>query len=261
MTDQKNNKIDFLVSVIMPAYNASKYISESISSVLTQTYSNLELIVIDDCSTDNTVHIVKKILQDEDRLSLIENKENSGPGISRNKGIKKSRGQYVAFLDSDDLWLKGKLNDQIEFMHSKNAAISFTSFRRFNLDDSDVGRLITVPDSLDYHGLLKNTAIATSTVVIDRYIVGEIVLTNVSKDYVEDYLLYYSVIKKCGFAFGLNKDLMRYRVVSNSFSRNKYKYAKKVWRTYRDIEGLNVFLSGYYFMHYAFRGVLKYAKF
>ena len=257
----KSDYIDGLVSVIMPAYNAEDYIVDSILSAINQSYDGVELIVIDDCSTDNTVLTVKERFNDDDRVKLIINSNNSGPGISRNNGIKTAKGRFIAFLDSDDIWLSEKLSRQISFMGRNKSGFSFTQYRRFRTSIKDVGHLINIPNSLDYKGLLKNTAIATSSVVIDRKIIGDIPLVRVSKEYIEDYILYYQILKKGFNALGLKNDLLRYRVVSDSFSRNKANYSLKVWRTYREIEGLNLFHAFYYFSSYAIRAVIKYARF
>ena len=255
--------IDFsdLVSVIMPAYNTQEYIFESIQSVLNQSSVNIELIIIDDASTDDTVSIVKKNYSNDLRVRLLANSKNLGPGIARNKGLICAKGRFIAFLDSDDIWVEEKLQKQIKFMLKKGIGMSYTQFRRFRELGNDVGRLIDIPIKLSYYELLKNTAIATSTVMIDKNVVGDIPIINVSKNYLEDYIIFYSILKKGFCAFGLKEDLMRYRVVKGSFSRNKYNYAMKVWKTYRKIENLNILSSFYYFCHYAIRGLVKYSKF
>lgn len=257
----KDQFIDGVVSVIMPAYNAEKYLAESITSVLNQTYTKIELIIIDDCSTDKTPLLVKDFINKDQRIKMIANLHNSGPGISRNNGIKIARGRYIAFLDSDDIWPSEKLNKQVFLMNNKKSGFSFTQARRFRSSVKDVGILIDIPDFLDYEGLLKNSAIMTSSVVLDRKIIGEISLVNVSKRYIEDYILFYRILKKGFNALGLKHDLLRYRVADNSFSRNKITAALRVWRTYLEVEKLSLRQTIYYFCNYVFRALIKYTRF
>lgn len=250
-----------LVSVIMPAYNAAGYIEESIGSVCSQTYTDWELVVVDDVSTDNTCEVVRGIMKSDPRIRLLEMSKNGGPGFARARGIQEAKGRYVAFLDSDDVWLPNKLEKQIGFMSSLKCVLSFTQFRRMDGASGRIGRKIDVPASLSYRGLLANTAIALSSAVVDRVLVGEWDPPAVGKNYIEDYPLFYSILKKGHKALGLKEDLLRYRVRSDSFSRSKGKYATKVWRTYRDLEGLSLPVAAWFFSQYAIRGVLKYSRF
>ena len=151
-----------LISIVMPAYNSEKYIRNSIKSVINQTYKNWELIIIDDYSTDNTVSIIEEF--QNKNIHLIKNKKNSGAAISRNKGIKLAKGNYIAFLDSDDLWNKEKLEKQINFMKSNNYDFTYTSFTY--LKERKTKKVI-IPEKLTYKESLKNTIILTSTVMIN----------------------------------------------------------------------------------------------
>lgn len=250
-------KINALVSIITPAYQAARFIGETIASVRAQTYPHWELIVVDDHSSDSTCEIVERIARDDERVKLVRQSANLGPVESRDTALKLSTGQFVAFLDSDDVWLPQKLERQLSYMRSQKAAISFTRFRRISEDGSRVGRLIPIPRRLSYSQLLKNTAMATSTVVIDRRMVGPFAMTRTACD---DFALWLEIVSRGFDSHGLDDDLMRYRVVSSSFSRNKRKYALKVWRTYRDI-GLSFPYAAWCFVNYAGRAWLKYREF
>jgi teichuronic acid biosynthesis glycosyltransferase TuaG len=249
--------INGLVSIITPAFQAARFIGDTIASVQAQTYPYWELIVVDDCSSDGTRDIVERVAQEDSRVKLIRQSSNLGPVEARDTALKSSTGQFVAFLDSDDAWLPEKLERQLSYMRSQNAAISFTRFRRISEDGSRVGRLIPIPRRLNYGQLLRNTAMATSTVVIDREMVGPFAMTKTACD---DFALWLEIVSRGFDSYGLDDDLMRYRVVSSSFSRNKRKYALKVWRTYRDI-GLSFPHAAWCFVNYAGRAWLKYREF
>jgi teichuronic acid biosynthesis glycosyltransferase TuaG len=249
--------IDGLVSIITPAYQAARFIGETIASVRAQTYGNWELIIVDDQSSDDTCDVVERVATVDSRVKLSRHAANRGPVEARDTALTLSTGQYVAFLDGDDLWMPQKLERQLSYMRSRNAAISYTRFRRMTEDGSHVGRLIPIPKTLSYGQLLRNTAMATSTVVIDRAICGPFRMPMTACD---DYALWLEIVRRGYKSYGLDEDLMRYRVVSSSFSRNKRKYALKVWRTYRDI-GLSLPHAAWCFANYAGHAWLKYRRF
>lgn len=249
---------DQLVSIITPAYKAAAYIGETIESVLAQTYPHWEMLIANDCSPDNTAEVVQAYCQRDPRIRLINMPQNGGPAAARNSAIDQAQGRWLAFLDSDDLWLPAKLDDSLTHAHFTQATIVYTAFRRISADGEQVGELVKVPASLSYHQLLGNTAIATSTVLVDGSKSGPVVMR---KTYYDDFDCWLQILKRGNMAHGLNKDLMRYRVLGQSVSRNKKKSALHVWRAYRDLENLNVIQSAWYFLQYALRGLLKYRKF
>ncbi len=251
------NPIASLISIITPAYNAENTINKTIQSVINQTYQNWELIIVDDGSNDNTNYLISKYTKKDSRIKLIS-QLNSGPAIARQTGLNKSKGRFIAFLDSDDTWLPNKLKLQIEFMISKEAILSYTAFRRVQPSTNKMGRKINVPIKLNYEQLLGNTAIATSTVMVDKIKSGKL---KMRKCHCDDFVLWLSILKKGKVAYGLNKDLVRYSVLSNSWSRNKWKNAKEVWYTYRKIEHLELFFSLRCFMKYAMNAFFKYKAF
>lgn len=247
-----------LVSIITPAFRAAEVIDETIKSVIAQTHSNWEMLIAEDCSPDNTRDVIRRWEQIDPRVRLIALERNGGPATARNAALEHASGRWFAFLDSDDLWLPQKLERTIEHAQAHHAAFVFTGFRRINADDSATGRYVGVPHVLSYRQLLGNTAIATSTVLLDRNVVGNI---RMKKTYYDDFACWLEILKRGNLAFGLDEDLMRYRVMGQSVSRNKRRSAAHVWRAYRHVEKLNLPTSLWHFSQYALRGLLKYKQF
>ena len=247
-----------LVSVITPAYNAAGFIQETIESARRQTYPWWEMIVVDDCSKDGTREIVKEEAEKDDRIRLIELPENRGSAAARNAAIDAARGRYLAFLDSDDLWLPAKLEKQLDFMWQRDAAFSFTSYRKVDAGGRLLGNPIQVPDRIDYDGLLKNTVIGCLTVMLDRSQVGPISMGagGIQRGQ-EDYVLWFKLLRSGLVAYGLQKDLARYRVLSGSLSRNKLHAARRMWKLYRKVERLSLPYSAWCFLNYAGRAYVK----
>ena len=196
--------------------------------------------------------------REDPRVRLIRLERNSGPAGARNAALSASSGRYLAFLDSDDLWLPEKLDRQLAFMTEQNCALSYTAFRRISSDGRRVGRLITVPARMTYGDLLKNTAIATLTVMLDREKTGDPVMTDVGYD---DYTLWLEILRSGEVAQGLQEDLGRYRVVRGSVSSRPMRSADWVWRVYRDIEKMSFAASAYCLCHYGARAFIKRLRF
>jgi len=247
-----------LVSIVTPAFRAASIVGDTIRSVIEQTYPNWEMLVVDDCSPDDTRDVVRRWCGEDARVRLIEHERNGGPATARNTAIAVARGRWLAFLDSDDVWLPQKLEKTLDHAKATGSPLTFTGFRRMSFDASTIGRYIGVPEKVNYSQLLRNTVIATSTVVVDRSKVGPIVM---KKTYYDDFACWLEILKRGNVAFGLNEDLMRYRVVENSVSRNKKKSAMKVWQSYREIEKLSLPIATWNFMHYALNGFMKYRRF
>jgi teichuronic acid biosynthesis glycosyltransferase TuaG len=244
-----------LVSIITPAYRCASVVDETIKSVIAQTYPHWEMLIAEDCSPDNTREVVERWMWVDPRIKLIKLDRNGGPALARNAALECAKGRWIAFLDSDDLWLPQKLEQCLEFARKCDASFVFTGFRRIPAAGGEPGRYIGVPATLNYRQLLGNTAIATSTVMLDTARTGQI---RMRKTYYDDFDCWLQVLKKGITAHGLDADLMRYRMMEKSVSRNKGKSALKVWRAYRDLEGLSIPLSAWYFTQYVVRGVLKY---
>ncbi|MFP9136003.1 glycosyltransferase family 2 protein [Devosia sp. XGJD_8] len=249
--------IEDLVSIVTPAYKAEGYVAETIRSVQAQSYRNWEMLIVEDGSPDKTAEVVASYAETDLRIRLIR-QVNSGPAMARQKALDHAQGRYIAFLDSDDLWLPEKLATQLAFMTAQDAVLSFTGFRRINADGTETGRLISAPATLNYHSLLGNTAIATSTVIIDRQKSGPF---NMTKTYYDDFVLWLGILKRGHLARGLDADLMRYRVLGLSVSRNKWRSMRMVWKTYRDIERLSLVRSAFAFARYAWNAWWKYRQF
>ena len=247
-----------LVSIITPAYRSAAVIAQTIASVQAQTHRSWELLVADDCSPDDTRAVVAQFSAHDSRIRLLPLGENGGPAVARNAALIQARGRWIAFLDSDDLWLPEKLERCLAFAQSEKAALVFTGFRRINADGTQTGRYIGVPHTINYAQLLGNTAIATSTVLIDRNQTGDIQMENV---YYDDFVCWLSLLKLGLLARGLDEDLMRYRVSAQSVSRNKKNSALQVWKIYRQVEKLGLATSVWHFANYAVRGWLKYRHF
>lgn len=243
------------VSVITPAFNARRFISETVRSVMTQTFSDLEMLIVDDCSKDDTAEIVRDLGRADARVRLIQHRENAGPATARNTALEQAQGRYIAFLDSDDLWLPGKLEAQVTFMRDRDAALAYTQYRRISETGEPISPVIPIPARLDYRGLLKNTAMATSTVVVDRAKTGPL---RMIRTYYDDFALWLTILKRGFVAHGLREDLMRYRVVTGSWSRNKLRSAYYTWRVYRDVERLGAAYAAWCLVHYAWNGYRKY---
>lgn len=247
-----------LVSIVTPAYKAQNYIAETIASVRAQSYPRWEMLIVDDCSPDRTFDAAMAAAAGDERVRILRQEKNGGPAAARNRALAEASGNWIAFLDSDDLWQPEKLKYQLAFHRACGAKITFTAFRRFSGIPRREGSLVTVPGRLTYFDLLGNTAIATSTVLVDRSRSGPIVMKDV---YYDDFVCWLEILRPGGEARGLNEDLMRYRVLDTSVSRNKYKSSREMWRIYRETLGLGLFGASWYFGRYAVNGVRKYARF
>lgn len=249
---------DSLVSIITPAFRAEEVIAQTIASVQAQTHVHWELLVADDCSPDATRSVVADFARQDQRIHLLALDRNGGPAAARNAALARARGRWIAFLDSDDLWLPQKLERCLAIAQATNAALVFTGFRRISSDGTQTGRYIGVPPRLGYTQLLGNTAIATSTVLLDRRQTGDISMQPV---YYDDFVCWLGLLKRGLLAQGLDEDLMRYRMGAQSVSRNKKNSALQVWNIYRETEKLGLTASSWYFANYALRGWLKYQRF
>lgn len=247
-----------IVSVIMPAYNAQQYIEEAIGSVQGQTFSQWELIVVDDCSGDNTAQIVSQLAREDPRIYLHRNDENLGAAKSRNQGLELYKGAYVAFLDSDDLWHPKKLEYQIEHMGKTGADLGYTAYTVMDAQGRKVFQDYLVPSQVDFDGLLKENVIGCSTVML-RGEVGK--KYRFSEEYYhEDYVLWLEMLRDGCTAAGLGEVLVEYRFHEQSKAGNKAKAAAMRWQIYREYLGLSLPKSLWYFSHYALSGLRKYRK-
>ncbi|PLX70547.1 MAG: glycosyl transferase [Denitrovibrio sp.] len=246
--------MDELVSIILPMYNDEKFIKEAVSSVLSQTYENWEMIIIDDASTENSLEIIEDFASNDSRIRVFSFDKNKGLSEARNKAIEEAGGKYIAFLDSDDLWLPEKLERQIDFMKENNLPFNYSSYFLIDSLGDDIGKFIT-KRSLTYKDILKTCSIGMLTVVYDAEKIGKRPFELVHMR--EDYLLWLSIVKELKVVYGILEPLAKYRVRGRSVSSNKLKAAAKQWRVYRDHLGYSFVRSLYYFVHYAFFGIKK----
>lgn len=243
-----------LVSIIMPAYNAEQFIAQAIASVQAQTLTDWELIVSDDASTDATFAIVQRIAKQDDRIVVLGPAGNNGPARARNRAIEHATGRYIAFLDSDDLWKPGKLATQIGFMQQNQVAFSFSSYDRLAEDGAFLGEH-RVARAVNYRSLLKSCTIGCLTAIYDTHVFGKKFMPDVRG--AEDFGLWLSLLKNIDKAYPVADNLASYRVRTQSLSSDKWKAASYTWRIYREVERLSLFRSAYYFLHYAYRGVVN----
>ncbi len=242
----------------MPTYNSDKYVREAIASIRSQTYQHWVLNVVDDASTDNTANILRELESLDDRITVTVNDKNVGAAVARNTSINKATGQYIAFLDSDDLWEVGKLERQLIFMQSIDAAFSFTAYKVVNENGEDSGQLVdAVPlMKVGYRDMLaKKATLGCSTVILDQSVIGQMKMPLLRTG--QDYAYWLSILKKGYFAYCYHHGLTHYRIVPGSISRNKINKAKRQWEIYRTLESLNLFESSWYFVNYAWRAVFR----
>ena len=242
------------VSIIVPMYNAEKFIVKTIESVLSQTYENWEMLIMNDVSTDNSLAVVNEFAKKDDRIQVVNTEKNMGVVKGRNHLIDLANGKYIAFLDADDYWHSQKLEKKIKFMKEKNASISCTEYTRVRENGEKINEIVIKPE-ISYTDMLKNNYLGCLTVMYDVEKVGKRYFKELEKN--EDYVLWLEIVKDVKTIYGLKENLAYYRVLDNSRSSNKSKTAKVRWEIYRKIEKLPLLKSIYYFMHYAVRAVLK----
>ena len=244
-----------LVSIINPCYNSKNFINQCVESVLAQTYTNWEIIIVDDFSTDNSREVISSLTEKDIRIKAIYLDNNIGAANARNIALKEAKGKYVAFLDSDDLWHYHKLEKQILFMRSNDIAFSYTSYQLISEDGSRLKKTIKAPFQITYYGYLKNTIIGCLTVVLDREKIGSFEMPNISTSH--DMALWLLIMKRGIIAYGLEDSLASYRIVSNSNTSSKIKASIDVWKVYREVEKLSFVYSFWCFSNYIFNAIRK----
>lgn len=248
--------ISVKVSIIMPTYNVGDVVSDTIESVLKQTYIDWELIIVDDCSSDNTIEVIKSYIAKYSNIKLFINDINRGAGISRNIAINKANGQYLAFLDSDDLWFPEKLMKQITYMEKNNLPISHTSFNFIdNVGENRVGGVLA-SEKVNLIDNLKNTEIGTSTAIIDKFLVTEPIFFCEQRAR-QDLKLWIKLLGLGYSSYGINEVLVSYRVRKNSVSSNKIKMLWITWNVYKNINTITRTKRVICFINYFFNAIKK----
>lgn len=251
----KDNYINGLVSVIMPVYNAEQFISETLESILNQTYKNLEVIIVDDCSIDRSFQKIKPYIIANRKIRYHKLDKNSGAAVARNIALKFAKGRYVAFIDSDDLWLINKTEKQLTLMKNKNAAFSFTAIEMIDEEGKFIKSKRKIKKVVDYNILLKNTTIACSSVIIDRYITGDFQMPLMRS--FQDYATWLMLLRRGIIAYGLDEVLVKYRKRRGSLSSNKLESLKKIWRIYTQYENISIYKAAYFLMNFVFNAAKK----
>ena len=243
-----------LVSVIMPSYNTGCFIKETIESVLAQTYSAWELIIVDDCSTDNTDEIVRPYLTNE-KVRYIKNETNRGAAVSRNRALREAKGKWIAFLDSDDLWEKHKLEKQIAFMTKHDYHFSYTNYCEIDENSIPNGRMVTGPKKITKTGMYNYCWPGCLTVMYDAEVIGLIQIEDIKKN--NDYAMWLKVCKTAN-CYLLDENLAKYRKHSGSISNHSYKkLIKWHYKLFREADYRGVLLSIVFTIRNLFCGAYK----
>ena len=235
-----------LVSIIVPVYNAEKYIEFTINSVIEQSYNNWELLLIDDCSVDNSKSIIENYSKKDVRIKYYKQKKNSGPAVARNRGIDLAKGRYVCFIDADDLWEKDKIKRQLEFMKIKECAFCYHSYVFANEEGIPTEKKVIAKEKLTYKDALKNNIISTITVMFDLKKIDKELIKMPNLKYVEDTATWWKILRNGYVAYGIGDLFSISRRIPNSTSSNKLKTQKYLWNLYRKEEKLSILSSIYY---------------
>lgn len=248
-----NEFIDGLVSVIIPTYNSATYIEKTVKSVLQQTYENLEIVMVDDCSKDNTREVLGRIAESDSRVRLFFQEKNGGAAVARNTAIKEAKGRYIAFLDSDDLWEPDKLEKQVRVLKNGNPFV-FCAYDAVNEDGNTIRNKIKVKTQVNYKDLMTKTYISTSTVIYDRELLGnpEMPLRRTG----QDYAFWLVLLKKCD-AVGIDEALVHVTQRRGSLSKNKFHSLIDIYETQTKFENINKFVAGIHTVRYFFYALKK----
>ena len=244
------------VSVITPVYNVEKYIDKTLKSVFSQTYEEIEIVLVDDCSKDNSAKIISSFQENHPEIVYYLQPKNMGAGAARNKALELASGQYVAFLDSDDLWIPEKTEKQINLMEKKNCPFSYSAIEMMDEEGKKIKGKRNIKTTCDYKYLLHNTIIATSSVIIDRKVLGDFRMP--LRRGGQDYATWLSLLRNGTIACGINEALVRYRVGRNSLSSNKFKSIKQVWEIQTKDEQINKVMALMNVCCFVFNATKKY---
>lgn len=246
-----------LVSVIIPVYNCELFLSSTIDSVLAQdSEKKLEIIIVNDCSSDNSEKIIQKYIKKHSNIFYFKNNINLGAGESRNIGLSKAKGRFVAFVDADDLWKSDKIKKQLRLLQEKNAFFSYTAIEMIDKNGKKIKNKRKLKTEITYSFLLKNTMIANSSVLIDRNILGDFKMS--TRRMSHDYSTWLRLLRNGSKAYGVDEALVSYRVHSSSLSSNKLKSAKYIWDIQKEDEGLSSIHILFNIACWSVNSILKY---
>ena len=247
-----------MISIVVPVYNAAPYIENTVQMVLQQTYQDFELILVDDCSTDNSVALLEKLLEQRKdvRLRLVKKERNQGAAAARNTGLDMASGRYIAFLDADDVWLPHRLEAGLRFMEEKKAGFVFSAYEFGDEQARGTGKIVHVPEKLTYRKALSRTVVFTTTTLFDTTLVPKELLRMPTVPS-EDTATWWQILRNGHVAYGLDQVLAIYRRPAKSLSSNKLVALQRIWNLYRKQEKLGLFSSAFYFCFWALRATLR----
>lgn len=247
-----------MISIVVPVYNAAAFIRQTIEMVQAQNYTDWELILVDDCSKDNSCEIIETYLKDkpDSRIRLIKKEKNEGAALSRNRGIREAKGRYIAFLDADDVWIFHKLQTQMDYMKKTGAGFVFSAYEFGDENAVGTGKIVHVPESLTYKKALSRTVIFTTTVLLDTEKIPKelIYMPNVPS---EDSATWWQILRAGHVARGIDEVLAIYRRPGKSLSSNKLKAIQRIWYLYRKVEKLPLLTSCFAFVGWAYRASIR----
>lgn len=249
-------KKQVFVSVVIPAYNAQKYIEKTVRSVLQQTYTNYEIVIVDDCSSDETYAIVQALAQEDKRIKYYQNEKNAGVANTRNYAIAQCAGEYIALLDADDLWVETKLEKQIKLLEETKAQIAYCSYAFIDENDKEILRPFIVPETTAFEAMLAKSVISCSTAMIDRRLFEKYQFE--PDVYHEDYVLWLKMLRDNVKAVGDTEVLAYYRLMEGTRSANKINSAIKRWQVYRKSMKMSLVKSVIAMIQYVINGLIKY---
>ncbi|WP_125780874.1 glycosyltransferase family 2 protein [Pseudoalteromonas rubra] len=247
-----------LVSIITPVYNAESFIAKTIDTVINQTFTDWEYVLVDDCSTDRSYEFIKEQYKDDKRIRVIQLEKNAGAGVARNAGLAESQGQIIAFLDADDLWEPEKLERQVKFMREGGFPIVHASYTFIDENDRVISGKVNVSNTVDLISYMRNTEIGMSTAIVDKAVVGDFRLENIRTR--QDTKLWLTLLSRGFTAHGLDIPLVKYRIRKGQISGNKIVIAFRTLKVFWSVKTLNPLLRLYNFMFYSFNSVKKRAS-
>lgn len=244
-----------LVSVVTPAHNSADFIVQTIGSVIRQSVANWEMLIVDDCSTDQSAELVASYAAHDSRIKLTQLTTNYGPAIARNTAIEAAQGRYIAFLDADDAWHPRKLERQVAFMERHRCAFTYTYYDKIDETGHSLSQTVSPPLKLSYIDLLKSNQIGCLTAMYDSAKLGKVYMPPIRKR--QDYGLWLKILRREPFAYCIPEVLATYRVRKASVSSNKFGLLNHNWKLFREVEGLSLLRSTYYLGWNVARSVLR----
>lgn len=247
-----------VISIIVPVYNAQQYIRKTVEMVLKQTFQDFELLLVEDCSKDESKKVLQALLEEkqDDRLILLENDKNMGAAASRNRGLQAAKGRYIAFLDADDVWMPDRLEVSFSFMRQKQAGFVFSAYEFGDENGKGTGKIVEVPEKLTYKEALSRTVIFTTTTLFDTEVIDKKLL-EMPLVPSEDTATWWQILRNGHTAYGINRVLAIYTRPAQSLSSNKWKAMMRIWNLYRKIEKLPLIESIYHFCFWAYRATIR----